>query len=136
MCASSNRRPAGGPRGFTLLEVLIAFAILAIALGAILQSFSQGLRTMSQAERYVQATLLAESKLAEVGASIPLEEGEYSGAGGEDTAWRVDIRPYEDDAARIGDLEVIRLYRVEVEVSWEGGVPARIVTLRGSGAAP
>ncbi len=136
MCASSNRRPAGRPRGFTLLEVLIAFAILAIALGAILQSFSQGLRTMSQAERYVQATLLAESKLAEVGASIPLEEGEYSGEGGEDYAWRVDIRPYEDDADRIDDLDVIRLYRVEVEISWEGGVPARIVTLRSSRAAP
>ncbi len=116
--------------------MLIAFAILAIALGAILQSFSQGLRTMSQAERHAQAALLVASKLAEVGASIPLEEGEHSGEGGEGYEWRVDIRPYDDTGAQDDDLEAIRLYRVEVEISWEGGVPARIVTLRGAGAAP
>ncbi len=116
--------------------MIIAFAILAIALGAILQSFSQGLRTMSQAERHAQAALLVASKLAEVGASIPLEEGEHSGEAGEDYEWRVDIRPYEDTGAQGDGLEVIRLYHVEVEISWEGGVPARIVTLRSTGVAP
>ena len=58
------RRSRGG---FTLLEVLIAFAILAVAMTALMQAFSQGLRGLEVAEDYATAIMLARSKMAEVG---------------------------------------------------------------------
>jgi general secretion pathway protein I len=116
--------------------VLIAFAILAVALGAILQAFSQGLRTMSLAERHTQAALLAQSKLAEVGATIPLEEGEQTGETGQGYEWRVDIRTYEGPDAPFGGDDAVRLFQVDVEVAWEGGTPARLVTLRSAVGTP
>ncbi len=143
MCESTNKRPGGAPvgargRGFTLLEVLIAFAILAVAMGAILQSFSQGLRSMTVAEKYTAAALLAQTKLAEVGNTIPLEDGEHDGVfesdldrgGGTTFNWRVTIGPYEGEEGLGGELPELRIYRVVVEVGWDERYPARLVTLR------
>ena len=53
--------------GFTLLEVLAAFLVAALALGAVLQSFSSGMRGQSTADAYSQAALHAASMLARVG---------------------------------------------------------------------
>lgn len=70
-----RRGPARGSAGFTLLEVLIAFAILAVMLVPILQVFGGGLGTTETARGYTTATLLARSKLAEAGRDAPLSEG-------------------------------------------------------------
>ena len=72
---SGRRRDAG----FTLLEVLIAFAVLAIMLVPILQVFGGGLGLTQTARGYAEGTLLARSKLAEVSGSKDLREGETSG---------------------------------------------------------
>ena len=75
-------RPNSGPRraaGFTLLEVLIAFAVLAVMLIPILQVFGGGLGLTQTARGYAEGTLLARSKLAEVSGAKDLAEGETSG---------------------------------------------------------
>ncbi len=121
-------------RGFTLLEVLIAFTILAIAMGAILQAFSQGLRVMTVAERHAAATLLAQTKLAEVGTAMPLEDGEYGGVFESDLetpfAWRIVIEPFVGEEGGEAEFEGLRIFQVAVEVGWEDRFPARLVTLR------
>ena len=58
--------------GFTLLEVLVAFAVLAVMIVPILQVFGGGLGTTETARAYTTATLLARSKLAEVGVAETL----------------------------------------------------------------
>src|SRR5262245_63407681 len=52
-------RPADAA-GFTLLEVLIAFAILAIAVVSLIQLSSQGLRLLKVAGDHQQAVLIAD----------------------------------------------------------------------------
>jgi type II secretion system protein I len=74
-----RRRRGDGERGFTLLEVLIAFAILAVMLVPLLQVFGGGLGTAESARAHALATLLARSKLAEVGADRAIAEGEDAG---------------------------------------------------------
>jgi general secretion pathway protein I len=53
-------------RGFTLLEVLVAVAILAIAMVAILKANVQSLDALTKSRETSTASLLAASKLAEV----------------------------------------------------------------------
>jgi general secretion pathway protein I len=55
-----------GAQGFTLLEVLVAVAILAIAMVAILKANVQSLETLTKSRETNTASLLAASKLAEI----------------------------------------------------------------------
>ena len=53
-------------RGFTLLEVLVALAILGVAVVASIQGFAQGLRLLKLAGDHQDAMLVADEKLREV----------------------------------------------------------------------
>jgi len=128
-------------RGFSLLEVLVAFVILALALGAIMRIFSQGMSRVSESDRYARAVMFAESKLAQLGADIPLEEGELSGGPENALNWRLRLVAHEPDPAPaerpdtpVQALPPVRLLQVEVEVSWAGdeAVPhsIRLATLK------
>ena len=59
--------------GFTLLEVLIAFAILSVAVVAVIQGFAQGLRLLKVAGDHQQAVLLADQKTREM--VVPVGRG-------------------------------------------------------------
>jgi len=107
------RRATGG---FTLVEVLIAFAILAVTLTALLQAFSQGLRSMEVAEDYATATMLARSKMAEIGPLIAVEEGELTGEFENGWHWRVAIVPYAGEEDTGQELEAVRLFDVKVAI--------------------
>lgn len=119
--------------GFTLLEVLVAFVLLSLTLGVILQIFSSGLHNVSAAKKYAQAAMLADSKLATVGTLIPLEEGEQSG---EDNTfrWHMTIQPYLDpDQPPLPADNGYQLFSVVIDVRWQQGVQEpelRFSTLR------
>jgi prepilin-type N-terminal cleavage/methylation domain-containing protein len=96
-------RPSG-ESGFTLLEVLVAFAVLAVMIVPILQVFGGGLGMTETARAYSTAALLARSKLAEVGAGEDLEEGETTGTF-ESYQWRRTISRSELTAAETEDRD-------------------------------
>ena len=63
----SRLSSASGPRaGFTLLEVLVATTIMAIAVSGLLASLSTSLRVASRLTDYDRATLLAREKMDEL----------------------------------------------------------------------
>ena len=107
------RRSRGG---FTLLEVLIAFAILAVAMTALMQAFSQGLRGLEVAEDYATAIMLARSKMAEVGPIIPIEEGEHTGDLANGWQWQVVVQPFTDEDGASDESSALRLYDVQVAI--------------------
>ena len=123
-------------RGFTLIEVLVAFIILAVALGVLMQVFSTGLRNARVAENYTTATLYAESMLAAVGIEEPLAAGETSGDFDDRFRWRLDVQPYA--ISDVGDEAAVagRAFQVVVTVSWGDEDNPRDVTLTTLRLAP
>ena len=71
-------------KGFTLLEVLVAVAILAIAMVAILKANVQSLDTLTKSRETSTASLLAASKLAEIEAVGVVNWSELRGDFAED----------------------------------------------------
>ena len=96
--------------GFTLLEVLVAFAIAALALGTLFRGTIDGLHTAQIASRYQEAVTRAESRLAALSAGN-LTAGDRQGDDGNGFHWHERITPVET-AAPAG------LYTVNVAISW------------------
>lgn len=123
-------RPPTTRRAFTLVEVLIALAILAIGLVALLQLHVLSLRAADRAARQDQAVRLAADKLAECLAK-PRLEGAAGVAGDDEPAtgmeWRVTTRDV--NSADLDGMELPGLIRVVVDVSWTDGPRERKVSL-------
>ena len=112
---SSNRR------GFTLVEVLVALAVLTIALSGMMQLFSTGMRAAAGAEARTIAVLLARSRLAAIGIETPLVAGDSEGEWDERFRWTARVSLYEDPG--LGEATAAGVpHRVSVTVSW-GEVP-------------
>lgn len=110
--------PDRADRGFTLLEVLVALAILGVSLGVLLGTFSAGLERTRQAEDRQRASALLQSLLAGAGTESPLVEGETGGTTPDGWRWRLRVVPY----GSAEDLEAwpVAAREVTAEVVWPG----------------
>jgi general secretion pathway protein I len=115
--------------GYTLIEVLVAFMILALALTVLLRIFSGGLRNVSVSSDYATATLIAESRLAAAGIDLPLTPGETAGTEGERFKWTVNVQGYEPWPGYRATANGVDAYRVTVTVEWPNGDNTRSVGL-------
>ena len=113
----------------TLIEVLVAFVILSLAMGVIMQIFSGGIRNARLAEGYSRALFLAESRLAAVGREQPLVPGEMNGQTSPDLHWRVIVSSFDDAGASEQFAMPVRLYQVKVVVNWNEEGRQRLIEL-------
>jgi general secretion pathway protein I len=79
-------------RGFSLLEVLVAFTLLAVSMGVMMQALSSNSRGLTLAAQHSHAATLAESLIAEAGVSIPLEASVTEGVTEPGYEWRLNIQ--------------------------------------------
>ena len=107
----------GSPRrrGFTLIEALAAFAILALSMGQLLRSISAGAENERRADFLMRATAAGQSHLAELGASLPLVIGETGGRYEDGLVWTLDVERDRAIAAAKGP-PLLTAYRVRLEI--------------------
>lgn len=123
--------PTTRQSGFSLLEVLVAFAILSMSLGVLYQAFSNSLRNVGASGDYTRAIIIAEARLAEAMVQVPLNEGAEQGEVEQRYQWKTMVQRYE-----YADQEIVSRYtpyQVHVVVSWQDGKHTRqyeITTLR------
>ncbi|MEW6586850.1 MAG: type II secretion system protein [Nitrospirota bacterium] len=122
-----SRSSVNSAGGFTLLEVLMAVAILGIAITVVLQLFSANLRAISVSGDYVSASTSAEAKMRELLSEEELEEQSSSEVTTD--GYRIDTSITETLKERTETLEV-RLLEVAVTVRWLRGGKERSFTLR------
>jgi general secretion pathway protein I len=113
-------------RGFSMLEVLVAFVILALVGTALFRLFSGALSNAAAAGDYSRALLVAESALAQAAGATPLRGATQSGRtddGGIEWTTRVDPYTAPDvnpDTEHGSDLLPMQLWRVVAEVRFVG----------------
>ena len=105
--------------GYTLIEVLVAMMILALALTVLMGMFSGGLRTLHTSADYAHAVLLAEGQLAAAGRSQATVAGESFGYD-DRFRWTRTVAAYHPPALAEIDNLAVTPYRVTVVVEWPG----------------
>jgi len=114
-----GRRASAGRQGFTLLEIIVALAILSLSVVSLIQLSSQSLRLVKTSDDYQQAAQLADRLLAD---SQPQEEGVDTGDEGR-FQWerRSALVPLPEElqpARTVPGQEGPKLFAVTIAVRW------------------
>lgn len=102
--------------GFSLLEVLVAFSILALSLGVLMQIYASGSRNTLRGADYSRAAELAESVLAQAGTEHPLAPAVHNGeqAG---MYWQLAIVPVAP-TGMVAPPPFLTSFQVTAQVGW------------------
>jgi len=138
-CASSRfprvpvreSRAPTAQRGFTLLEIIVAFAVLGLALTLLLGTLSGGTRQVRWSADSGRAALHAQSLLDATGVGEVLKPGRSVGEFEDGRyRWVMDVAPYVDRSRpppRMVDAFAPRLMQLQLTVAWgEGGPRERL----------
>jgi len=114
--------------GFTLVELVIAFVLLAIGIVAILELVGQSALNARLARNRTQAALLAQQRMEELLSQPDLQPGISEGNFGDrfpQFRWRAQIEQVSGSA----DPAQAPLYRLTVVVEWQEGTRPQSVQL-------
>jgi general secretion pathway protein I len=120
-------------RGFSLLEVLVAFSILAICLGGLLRIFGGGARAALLTDEYARGLIVAESLLASVGSEAELVVGRKQGIVAGSIRWEVLVSPIPIQTGNLSEMNFGFVpVSVDVSASWGTDSPrsVRLSTIR------
>lgn len=111
-------------KGFSLLEVVIAFAIMAISVTVLLRIFATGVNSAGFSEDYTIAVQIAESLMAKAGVDVAMEQEQSSGIEGDKYQWNIQIRPINIDVVNLDQTSDQPKYlAVTVQVEWDDNPP-------------
>jgi len=121
-------------RGFTLLEMVVATTIMAVAVVGLMSGLASATRNAARLQDYDRAVQLRRVRMNELllDRSLPrdmLIEGPFdpTAAGGLEAGWQVRLSTYEmPPVARANDTA---LDRIELRVWWTSGAQRRTFTL-------
>lgn len=124
------------PRGFTLLEMMVATVIMGIAVVGLLSGISSSMRNAGRLTDYDRAVLLGRTKMDELLLDRMMTKGAAIGGafdrtlmGGVEGGWQARLTPFEmPPNPPAGSLV---LERLELEIWWMSGERRRTFSLEG-----
>jgi len=128
MSRSDAIRPRRSEAGFTLVEVIVALAILSAGLSVLLGMISGGFLRTSSAERMMEAGSLTQSLMAEIGTEFPVKADERAGEFAAGYRWHLKMQPY--GSGNGTEEGPVGLYEISTEVQWEEGTETRFLQLK------
>ena len=115
-------------RGFTILEALIAFAILSVVLVSLYASAGLSLHAIDRGAQTRLVALLARSKLDEIAATRDLLPAQAEGGfDGTDVTWQIETQT---ESEAFAGLAKTRLQDVALTLTWSDDRGRRILSLR------
>lgn len=128
----SGGRSAAAEAGFTLIEAIVALAVLAVLLAALLTGLGQSWRGIGQAEQDGRAMALAKARLAVIGREVPLGEGRLAAGENSGISWTVTGERYMqgDERDGSGRLPLPQAFWLVFDASWQDGTQLRQRSLR------
>lgn len=123
-------------RGFTLLEVMVATVILAIAITGVLSALSTSVRNAARLTDYDRAAMLARRKMDELLVDKRLPRfvqlsGTWDPAltNGQPSGWTARSQPWEMQPEASPGMPILE--RIELQVWWDAGDRRRVFALEG-----
>lgn len=108
--------------GFSLLEVIAAILLLAIAFAALMQVAGGSMALSGHAGEASKAAMWAQSKLDGMTVIEPLREGSSEGQFDTQYRWRLKVSPWAAETAVVDvGTTPMQLYRVDLDVFWGNG---------------
>lgn len=130
----SHRASSLRQRGYTLLEVIVAFALLAMALTLLLGTLSGAAKQVRWSSDAGRAALYAQSLMDQVGVGQPLKPGQRSGDFENGRyRWTLGVAQWRDPlpaSSQLIDPNAPRLFEVQLAVEWGDGGAGRRLFLR------
>ncbi len=136
-------------RGFTLIEVLAAIALLAIAFAIGLSALGQSVRNAATSATLDAALEHAQTLLAEQGLAVPLKDSDTEGTFDDGMHWTLKIhklpRPTPEGLASVplqhggmlgAQASSIDVFRLDVAVAYGGGHTLHLATERAQAGIP
>jgi type II secretion system protein I len=120
-------KPLNSNKGFTLLEILVALAILATAVTIIFQLFSASLRNIGVSEDVVLAMVKAEAKMREVLSSEELKENSWTETTNDGYTFAVNITQTLQEKT---DTLPVQVLQVDLAISWTKNAKTRTLHLK------
>lgn len=104
-------------RGFSLLEVIAAMLLLAIAFAALMKVASGAIALSRNAAAHDEAALWARNLLDSAYVMEPLQPGSRSGNVDQRYSWQLDVAPWSPPGPHPQDA-MLQLYRLDLTLRW------------------
>ncbi len=123
LCTAGSRRTpfamarSGHQHGFTLLEVIAAIMLLAIAFTALMQVAGASIALTQNAAAHSAAAMWARSKLDSAFITTPLQIGRSTGQFDQQFVWQLDVTPWGNQGVPVAPTS-LQLYQLDLAVSW------------------
>jgi general secretion pathway protein I len=116
--------------GFTLIEVLVAFTIAALTLGALSQVFSTGIGAVTRANTEKEVLLIAQSSLEELAIGETLRPTDKTDHVDDKYTRRLVVRPRSERFSDLRGGPQPVVYEAEITISWREILQTRSISLQ------
>lgn len=129
--ASVGRR---GQRGYTLIEVVVAFALLAFAMTMLLGSLTNATKQVRSSSDFGRAALHAQTLLDQAGVGEALAPGQRDGDLEDGRYhWEMNVTPFRDPTVPPGQPQILgapQLLQLDLTLHWGKGDPRETLRLQ------